>query len=78
MDHRIIGLLPSKAAVDFANACTGLFTAPEVERDLLKVPNSSLIEAVNFHAASVSTVTLSIVWFSYCSSFRILSHDFVF
>ena len=50
----ITGLLLDKAAADFANACAGAFSAPEVERDLLKVPNSSLIEAVNFHAASVS------------------------
>ena len=38
----------------FADACAGSFSVPEVERDLLKVPNSSLIEAVNFHAVSVS------------------------
>jgi len=47
-------MLPSKVAVDFPDAYVGLFSALEVERDLLKVPHSSLAEAVNFHAASIS------------------------
>lgn len=38
----------------FTDACAILFIAPEVERDLLKVPHSSLVEAVNFHVASIS------------------------
>ena len=54
MDHRAVGLLPNQSAASFVNACAGSFSAPDVEMDLLKVPNSSLIEAVNFHAASVS------------------------
>ena len=54
VDYRVIGLLLSLSGASFADACAGSFLAPEVERDLLKVPNSSLIEAVNFHAASVS------------------------
>lgn len=54
VDHCTIGLLPSKIVADFADACVGSFTAPEVERDLLKVLDSSLVEAVNFHAISVS------------------------
>ena len=54
VDHRTIGLLPNQNEASFTDACAGLFSAPEVERYLLKVPNSSLIEAVNFHVASVS------------------------
>jgi hypothetical protein len=54
VDHHTVGLLLNQSAASFANACAGLFLAPEVERDLLKVPNLSLIEAVNFHAASVN------------------------
>ena len=54
MDYRTIGLLLSLSEASFANACAGSFSARKVERDLLKVPNSSLIEAVNFHDASVS------------------------
>ena len=50
----MVGLLRNQITASFADACAGSFLAPEVERDLLKVPNSSLIEAVNFHAASVS------------------------
>ena len=54
VDHHMIGLLPNQNAASFGDACAGSFSAPEVERYLLKVPNSSLIEAVNFHVASVS------------------------
>ena len=54
MDYRTVGLLPNPSAASFIFACAGSFSAPKVERDLLKVPNLSLIEAVNFHAASVS------------------------
>ena len=69
VDHRTIGLLPGKATVGFADACAGSVTALEMERDLLKVPNSSLVEAVNFHAASVSTRTFSLICFSCSFSF---------
>ena len=54
VDYCMVGLLPNTSVASFAVACAGLFLAPEVERGLLKVPNPSLIEAVNFHAASVS------------------------
>ena len=54
MDYHTVGLLPTLCMASFADACAGLFSAPEVERDLLKVSNSSLIEAVKFHAASIS------------------------
>ncbi|XP_066333146.1 uncharacterized protein [Miscanthus floridulus] len=46
VDYRTVGLLPGKVAPDFADACVGSFMALEVERDLLRVPNSSLVEAV--------------------------------
>jgi hypothetical protein len=55
----MVGLLPDSSGASFADACAGLFSAPEVYRYLLKVPNPSLIEAVNFHAASVSGSLLS-------------------
>ena len=54
VDYHTIGLLPTPSMASFVDACAGSFSTPEVERDLLKVSNSSLIEAVNFHAASVS------------------------
>jgi hypothetical protein len=54
VDHQTIGLLPGEAMIAFIDACAGSFVAPEVERDLLKVPSSSLVEAINFHATSVS------------------------
>jgi hypothetical protein len=69
VDYHTIGLLPDMAAVNFANACARSFSAPEVERDLLKVSYSSLAEAVNFHATSVSA------WFFYSICFF---HHFCF
>lgn len=63
MDHRTVGILPDKVMADFADACVGSFTTPEVERDLLMVPNSSLIEVVNFHALSVSDHAFSCIGF---------------
>ena len=57
VNYRTVGLMPDKAAADFVDSCVGSFSAPEVKRDLLKVPYASLGEAVNFHAASVSIVT---------------------
>jgi len=54
VDCRTIGLLPNQSAASFAITCAGSFLAPELERDLLKVPNLSIVDAVNFHAASVS------------------------
>jgi hypothetical protein len=54
VDHHTVGLLSNQSAASFVDACAGSFLALEVKRGLLKVPNSSLIEAVNFHAASVS------------------------
>ena len=69
VDHRTVGLLPGKAAADFTDACASSFTALEVERDLMRVPKSSLIEVVNFHAASVSTHTFSLICFSCSFSF---------
>ena len=63
VDHRVVGLLSSQSAARFADACVGSFSAPKVERDLLTFPNSSLIEAVNFHAASVSGWVLSCILF---------------
>jgi hypothetical protein len=59
VDYCTIGLLPFPCGASFADACAGSFSAPEAERDLLKVPNASLIEAVNFHAASVSFLLFS-------------------
>ena len=55
VDYRMVGLLPNQSVSSFTDACAGSFSAPKVERDLLKVPILSLIEAVNFHA--VLTVT---------------------
>ena len=54
MDYRTINLLPNSGGASLADVCTGSFSALELERDLLKVPNSSLVDVVNFHAASVS------------------------
>jgi hypothetical protein len=78
VDYRAIGLLPERAAADFADECGGSFSAPEVERDLLKVPHESLTEAVNFHAASVSA--LRTISFIVLSSTRRddLTSDFLF
>ena len=59
----MVGLLPNQSVASFADACAGSFSAPEVERDLLKVPNLSLIEAVNFHATSVSGWVLTYIRF---------------
>ena len=59
----MVGLLRNQITASFADACAGSFLAPEVERDLLKVPNSSLIEAVNFHATSVSEWVLTCISF---------------
>jgi hypothetical protein len=69
VDYCTIGLLPNKAMTDFTDACVGSFSALEVERDLLKVPHSSLANAVNFHAASVSVGTVSFICSSLCSIF---------
>ena len=63
IDYRTVGLLPNPSVTNFANARAGSFLAPKVERDLLKVPNSSLIEVVNFHAASVSEWVLTCICF---------------
>ena len=37
VDYRTVGLLPNQSAASFIDACIGSFSAPEVERDLLKV-----------------------------------------
>ena len=74
MDHRTVGRLPNQIASSFTNACTGSFLAPEVERDLFKVPNSSLIEAVNFHAASVSGRVFTCIRFVALFLLAIASH----
>ena len=55
VDHHMVGLLPNQSAASFTDACVGSFLALEVERDLLKVPILSLIEAVNFHAVLIVT-----------------------
>ena len=71
--HRMIGLLPNQGVASFVDACVGSFSALELERDLLKVPNSSLIDAVNFHAASVSSYVFICICFAVyflpCGSF---------
>ena len=36
IDHSTIGLLPDKAAVEFADACAGSFVSLEVEREPLE------------------------------------------
>ena len=64
VDYRTIGLLPNLGEASFTDACIGLFLAPELERDLLKVPNSSLIDVVNFHAASVSCYVFICICFA--------------
>jgi hypothetical protein len=73
VDYHTIGLLPNPGAASFADACAGSFMAPEFERDLLKVPNLSLIDEVNFQVASVSVyVSVCIhfaVYFPPCGSF---------
>jgi hypothetical protein len=66
VDYRTVALLLDQGAANFADACAGAFSSPEVERNLLKVPNSSLIEAVNFHAASVSGRVLTYIRFTFC------------
>jgi len=74
VDYHIIGLLPDKTAADFTNACARSFLASEVEKGLLKVPQSSLAEAVNFHAASVRARFFSSIHFFRCFPFlRIVS-----
>lgn len=66
VDYQAVGLLPKKATVDFADECASSFSAPEVERDLLKVPHESLAEAMNFHAASVGVLyTILFIVLSY-------------
>ena len=54
-----IGLLPgdSPATSRFAEFCNE-FAAPEVERDLLGVEDSALVEAANYHLVSVSACSL--------------------
>ena len=37
VDYHTVGLLPNQSAASFIDACVGSFSAPEVERDLLKV-----------------------------------------
>ena len=66
VDYCTVGLLLDQGAANFADACAGAFLAPEVERDPLKVPNSSLIEAVNFHAASVCGRVFTCICFTVC------------
>ena len=62
MDYHTIGVLTNKVVAGFADACAGSFSASEFERDLLKVPHSSLVEAMTFHAASVSAEIPSIIF----------------
>jgi hypothetical protein len=73
VDYRAIRLLPNPGVASFTDACAGLFSALELRRDLLKVPNLSLIDAVNFHAASVSGYVFICIHFTIyflpCSSF---------
>jgi hypothetical protein len=64
VDYCTVGLLLIPSATSIADVCSGLFLAPKVERDLLKVPNLSLIEATNFHAASVSGWILPCIHFA--------------
>ena len=61
VDHHTVGLLLGKIVADFTNAYLGSFTAPEVERDLLRVPNLSLVEAGNFHSLNVSDHAFSCI-----------------
>ena len=66
VDHRTVGLLPGKVAVDFADACVGSFIALEVERDLLKEYDLSLTEVLSFHAVSVSSYAFCAFACSFC------------
>jgi len=61
VDHRTVGLLLGKVVADFVDTCPDSFTALEVERDLLRVPNWSLVEAVNFHSLNVSDHAFSCI-----------------
>jgi hypothetical protein len=56
IDFRSVGLLPSQEAMDFAEKCSSAYIAPEVERDMLKAPNTELLDAINVHAVHVSFV----------------------
>ena len=55
-NFRQIGILPSENsdAMKFAEHCQKAPVAPEMERDLLQVKDSTLAEAASFHQASVS------------------------
>lgn len=74
VDYRTVGLLLNPSVANFADACFGSFSAPKVERDHLSVPNSSLTDAVNFHAASVSGWVLTCIHFV---SFSLLDNSFM-
>lgn len=53
VDQANVGLLPNWAGVGLSEACSDSFAMPEVQWDLLKVPNLELLEATSFHAISV-------------------------
>lgn len=65
IDHRVIGLLPNKDGAKFADTYAVSVVAPEVQRDLLKVSDASLAEAMNYHAVNVSVRNLP----CFCSFF---------
>lgn len=54
VDYQKVGLIPNRAGVQFADACGNAYSVPELERDILALPDAELLDAVNFHALSVS------------------------
>jgi len=50
-----IGMMPSREAAEFADFCGESFSNPELERDILKEPDTALMEASNYHVVSMSS-----------------------
>lgn len=55
VDYVEAGLLPGRLGLEFAEQCSSAFVAPEVECDVLSVSTPDLLDAINFHAISVSS-----------------------
>ena len=55
VNYREIRMMPSREAAEFADFCSESFSNPELERDILKEPDTALMEASNYHVVSVSS-----------------------
>lgn len=54
VDYRVMRMMLSREAVEFADFCGESFSIPELERDILKEPDTALMEATNYHPVSMS------------------------